>query len=124
MIYHLVILFTKDLKTGKTVIRLKEKTMNDISDNEFIFYSLLDFSEDTITTSNLMKSNSNLGYLLGFRDIKYNYNSFIQEEWDYDSNYKYAYIVNLIYLFGPRYLLLVLDDFNQNHLKKNNIYSQ
>ena len=113
------ILFTKDLKTGKTVIRLKEKTMNDISDNEFIFYSLLDFSEDIITTSNLMKSNSNLGYLLGFRDIKYNYNSFIQEEWDYDSNYKYAlYSESCIDLFGPRYLLLVLDDFNQNHLNK------
>ena len=53
------------------------------------------------------KANSNLGYLLGFRNSKY--------EWSNTDTIKSEAIINL---YGPRYLMLILDDYNQNHLNK------
>ena len=53
------------------------------------------------------KANSNLGYLLGFRNSKY--------EWTNTDTIKSEAIINL---YGPRYLMLILDDYNQNHLNK------
>lgn len=53
------------------------------------------------------KANSNLGYLLGFRNTKY--------EWSSTDPISSEAIINL---YGPRYLMLILDDYNQNHLNK------
>ena len=53
------------------------------------------------------KANSNLGYLLGFRNSKY--------EWTNTDTITSEAIINL---YGPRYLMLILDDYNQNHLNK------
>ena len=53
------------------------------------------------------KANSNLGYLLGFRNTKY--------EWSNTDTITSEAIINL---YGPRYLMLILDDYNQNHLNK------
>ena len=54
------------------------------------------------------KANSNLGYLLGFRNTQYS--------WDTESATITAEAI--INLYGPRYLMLILDDYNQNHLNK------
>ena len=53
------------------------------------------------------KSNSNLGYLLGYRNTNYS--------WTTNSPIVSEAVVNL---YGPRYLMLILDDYNQNHLNK------
>ena len=54
------------------------------------------------------KANYNLGYLLGYRDSQY---SWTEEE----TKIKSEAVINL---YGPRYLMLILDDYNQNHLNK------
>ena len=58
------------------------------------------------------KANSNLGYLLGFRNTKY--------EWNTSNTTDPLPITSeaIINLYGPRYLMLILDDYNQNHLNK------
>ena len=53
------------------------------------------------------KSNSNIGYLLGYRNTNYS--------WTSNSPIVSEAVVNL---YGPRYLMLILDDYNQNHLNK------
>lgn len=70
---------------------------------------------------NLMKLNYNMGYILGFRPIA--------TDSDKDYPITFGRILNAsngykvisqgpVDTFGTRYLLIVLDDFNQNHLNK------
>ena len=91
------------------------------------------------------KSNFSLGFLLGFRDSSYDItkitNDFTEDfintgrinlsdinHFDLSGNstsisestgsFSYIMAEGIIDLYGPKYLLLVLDDFNQNHLNK------
>jgi len=64
------------------------------------------------------KANSSLGYLLGFRNTKYS--------WPYNTTSDTGTVIThytihseaIVNLYGPRYLMLILDDYNQNHLNK------
>ena len=59
------------------------------------------------------KANSNLGYLLGFRNTQYSW------EIPPPSTDDFPIIAEaVVNLYGPRYLMLILDDYNQNHLNK------
>ncbi len=82
------------------------------------------------------KANSNLGYTLGFRDMTFSIgitsitNKFLDKRTILIAGENPVPLPNiqnlnltqsclsLIDLFGPRYLLLILDDYNQNHLNK------
>ena len=77
-----------------------------------------DLVNDAIAAS---KVNSNLGWLMGFRGTnlpaaeKVAPNTLIYKV---DSNVIYVTSEALADTYGPKYLILVLDDYNQNHLNK------
>lgn len=60
------------------------------------------------------KTNSNLGYLMGFQKMEYTLNT----------NSKNIKGEGIVDLYGPKYLLIILDDFNQNHVNSGliNVY--
>ena len=61
------------------------------------------------------KANYNLGWILGFRNSVYTDSDAV-----YDSNNN-QYTFNsesFVDVYGPRYLVLIVDDFNANHLNK------
>jgi hypothetical protein len=60
------------------------------------------------------KTNSNLGFLLGFQKMEYTL----------DANNQNIRGEAIVDLYGPKYLLIILDDFNQNHVNSGliNIY--
>ena len=87
------------------------------------------------------KANSNLGFTLGFRDMTFSIepehitNNSIPKRYYLQAGLSSSIFpenpiinftefklqkscISLIDLFGPRYLLLILDDYNQNHLNK------
>lgn len=103
-------------------ITQKVSIVNDSSLNsiDFIFYSVNGFKESKCSGCSANSyENSNLGWMIGFRVV---------------SNEDGNVIVNIpiedriiatsaIELHGPKYFLLVVDDFNQNHLNKGLINS-
>lgn len=104
------ITFSYDILTGKTKIESD-------TDIKIIWYALPSEIKEIapLYDGNGIgnKANYNLGFILGFRDVNLNIQS--NETIISDS---------LINLFGPKYLLLVLDDYNQNHLNKGLISIQ
>ena len=93
--------------SGKTTIKNN-------SDREItiIFFNNSNFLSQMKSCDNKAKINSNLGWLLGFRG---------------DQDNKMIYIISqnetinsqsMVDTYGPRYFLIVLDDFNQNHINK------
>ena len=95
-----------DSTSGTIIWYLSKGEIN----NTDIFEEDVDFKYDDmckITCGIGKKANSNLGYLLGFRNTKY--------EWSSTATISSEAIINL---YGPRYLMLILDDYNQNHLNK------
>lgn len=87
---------------------------------DFIFYSPNGFKDARCAGCSVNSvENSNLGWTLGFRVVP-----------DEDGNVVVTVppMVNItldaaIELYGPKYFLLVVDDFNQNHLNKGLINS-
>ena len=63
------------------------------------------------------KTNNNLGFLMGFQKMEYSLNTSSTNT----ANIKSEGIVDL---YGPKYLLVILDDFNQNHVNSGliNVY--
>ena len=128
--------FGYDELTGKTIFLNKSN-----STVKLIWYSAsseeLSATDADFTTMCGMgaKSNSNLGFTLGFRDEEYeipannqifsgiertttiNYINESDElvSWSGTKGIMSESIVNLC---GPRYLLLIVDDYNHNHLNK------
>jgi len=101
------ITFSYDILTGKT--KIDNQSNHTI---QLIWYSPSDELTQKYPSCNSTcgigsKANSNLGFTLGFRDI-------ITEV----LNTHKICSDSIVNLYGPRYLLLVLDDFNQNHLNK------
>ena len=97
--------FSYDILTGKTKIKANV-------DVEIIWYSPSDEIQQKYPACDSTcgigsKANSNLGFTLGFRDIQTTIESS-----------KSVLSDSVINLYGPRYLLLVVDDYNQNHLNK------
>lgn len=87
---------------------------------EFIFYSPKGFTDQNcLSCSSNSYENNNLGWTLGFRNIPDSDGNVILTS-DPNSNTK---AVSAIELYGPKYFLLVVDDFNQNHLNKGLINS-
>lgn len=110
------IVFKYDNNTQKFTIE-----NNSISNADFIFFSVTGFKHSNSNTCNSNTFiNSNLGWLLGFR---------CEPNEDGDVIYKIPSspkdncATAAAELYGPRYFLLVLDDFNQNHLNKGLINS-
>lgn len=89
---------------------------------EFIFYSEKGFKDTRcVACSSNTYINYNLGWLLGFRE--FGTQSFEGETGlllPIESSIEADAIIEM---YGPRYFLLVLDDFNQNHLNKGLINS-
>jgi len=123
--------FTIDILTGKAIfINNSGKSLR------LLFYTSLGeqvkTSLNTIdTTTNVgSKSNNNLGYTLGFRNSLYInddiYTSTAKtftyyttsNSYTVASTNNYIYAEAIIDLYGPKYLLLIIDDYNQNHLNK------
>ena len=102
------VVFTPPVSTTGTIIWYLSK--GEINNTD-IFDVDPKFTHDdmcTITCGIGKKANSNVGYLLGFRNTQYS--------WDTESTTITAEAI--INLYGPRYLMLILDDYNQNHLNK------
>ena len=69
------------------------------------------------------KANYNLGFMLGFRDVTTKLIYPVENTLDADASSNNDATIEIfgdaiVNLFGPKYLLLVLDDYNQNHLNK------
>ena len=102
--------------TGKTII-----TNNTSSIIKITFYDPTgELTCDPIckTTS---KFNNNLGWILGFRGNTTVQNSDpLYGEMIYNLDASGGYIISEAFMdvFGPKYFLLVLDDYQQNHLNK------
>lgn len=146
--------FCYDALTGKSIFVYKKN----ILPNNLIWYApagaqvkskynTIDGESNTCDTNcfSSTKSNSSLGFILGFRDSNYDtsiitnnfYDDFINTGRVLSSNimnnqgelftepntlsdntYNYILSEAIVDLYGPKYLLLVLDDYNQNHLNK------
>jgi hypothetical protein len=93
---------------------------NDISAAEFIFYSPKGFTnQNCLSCSSNSYENYNLGWTLGFRNIPDSDGNVILTSYPNPNTKADA----AIELYGPKYFLLVVDDFNQNHLNKGLINS-
>ena len=122
--------FCYDILTGKTLFISKT---NDIT---LIWYSTTNeyYKQCNIKScSNDARENNNLGYTLGYRNTEYDttdyetlttsftiYTDTSSATFEKDD----AYILeseSVIDLYGTKYLLLVIDDYNQNHLNKGMI---
>ena len=88
---------------GKMTIKYSS---NNVNEHKICFFDFTRFLN--------AKTNSNLGFLMGFQKMEYILNANNQ-------NIKGEAIVDL---YGPKYLLIILDDFNQNHVNSGliNIY--
>jgi hypothetical protein len=97
-----IIDFSYNHNTNKTIIN--NNTGNPI---DIIFYDSLKVYNNYNTNA---KTNYNLGWILGFRNTNYTINSLssITSE-------------GLIDLYGPKYLILCIDDFNHNYISKGMI---
>lgn len=79
-------------------------TNNDTNDVNLIFYDI----SGTYTNYNTnAKINYNLGWILGFREPTYTISSSSSITTE-----------GLVDLYGPKYLVLCIDDFNHNHINK------
>jgi hypothetical protein len=96
---------------------------------EVIFYDSEFYSSCSTKCANSMKLNNNLGWVLGFRPIDdknlpLHFSIFVDSSVNYNiSGNPAPYNLNNAYfsdgpidIYGTKYLTLVLDDFNQNHL--------
>jgi hypothetical protein len=97
------IVFSYDNNSGKITI-----TNNDITPHTITFYD----NENP----GIKKKNSNFGWLLGFKilDSSFNIVTTIEPSSSITSS-------GLLDVYGPRYILLEIDDFNNNHYNKNYI---
>lgn len=88
---------------GKMTIKYSS---NNVIEYKFTFFDFTRFLN--------AKTNSNLGFLMGFQKMEYALDA-------NNLNIKGEAIVDL---YGPKYLLIILDDFNQNHVNSGliNIY--
>jgi hypothetical protein len=108
--------------TGKTTI-----TNTDVSGHTITFYDPSGILICDTTTGNsrtTSKFNNNLGWILGFRgniNIPSDSSLYGQLVYPLDASGNPSDKIiseSIIDTFGSKYLLLVLDDFNQNHLNK------
>jgi len=96
---------------------------------EVIFYDSEFYSSCSTTCANSMKLNNNLGWVLGFRplddkNLPLHFSIIVDSNINYNIpanptpyNLDNAFLSNgPIDIYGTKYLTLVLDDFNQNHL--------
>jgi len=61
------------------------------------------------------KANNNLGWYLGFRNSTYINKNAVHDS----STNTYSYMSeSLVDIYGPRYLILIVDDYNANHVNK------
>ena len=106
--------------SGKTII-----TNNDVSNHTITFYDPYGIKQCNSSCKLQEKFNNNLGWILGFRGNT----NFPPSEAATNPLYgQLVYTVDMsggmitsesfIDTFGSKYFLLVLDDFNQNHLNK------
>jgi hypothetical protein len=107
------IIFLYNTTTGKTTIR------NDDNSNSYTitFYD----SSNKVTNSNFSKINNNLGWVLGFRgNTSISQNDSLYGEMIYTLSASGGKTISesLVNTFGSKYFLLVLDDFQQNHLNQ------
>lgn len=93
--------------SGKT--KIKNNTGKQIT---IIFFNNFNFLSQMKNCENQAKINSNLGWLLGFRGDKDNKMIYVIE------NNEELISQSMVDVYGPRYFLIVVDDFNQNHINK------
>ena len=88
---------------GKMTIK---KSSNNATEHKITFFDFTRFLN--------AKTNSNLGFLMGFQKMEYML----------DVNNPNIRGEAIVDLYGPKYLLVILDDFNQNHVNSGliNIY--
>tara|TARA_Y100000992_G_scaffold147491_1_gene98240 strand:- start:6514 stop:8103 length:1590 start_codon:yes stop_codon:yes gene_type:complete len=94
--------------TGKSIITL------DSSGNSIVFYESGGRSACSKNCGPGTKANFNLGWVLGFRNNSYSDEDAIQ---DASGNYIFT-SESFIDVYGPRYLILVINDYNSNSLNK------
>lgn len=95
--------FSYNHNNGKMTINYSSNNTNEY---KIIFFDFTRFSN--------AKTNSNLGFLMGFQKMEYTLNP----------NNKNIRSEGVVDLYGPKYLLIILDDYNQNHVNSGliNIY--
>jgi hypothetical protein len=75
------------------------------TDSEYSY--IVEFDIDSTGSADKFNFNTKLGWLMGFRDIKYNVTSITN----------YVYSEKLVDLSSPRYLYLALEEFNKGNQK-------
>ena len=121
--------FTYNLLTGKTIF------ISDTTDVSLIWYSSTNSLFKNINYK--VRSNNNLGYNLGYRNSEYDYSDY-SDIYNTNDMYTisftdgtddvtisgYLYILEsegIIDLYGTKYLLLSIDDYNNNYSNKSMI---
>ena len=110
--------FLYSSKNGKVTIqdnRSDTEQINSKDNIEIIFYGENLSCSEKIGCFKIKKINSTLGWLLGFRGQVNNNGEIV-----YSYSLQEAPITteSIIDTYGTKYFLLVIDDFNQNHLNK------
>ena len=87
---------------------------------EVVFYDSEFYSSCGATCGNTMKLNNNLGWFLGFRplddkNLPLHFSILVNSSSNYNLDNAY-FSDGPIDVYGTKYLTLVLDDYNQNHL--------
>lgn len=99
---------TYNSTTGKSIMTLNG------SGNSIIFYESGGTSACSKNCGPGTKANFNLGWILGFRNNSYNDSDAVENS---PGNYIFT-SESFIDVYGPRYLILVLNDYNSNSLNK------
>lgn len=93
---------------GKSTITLNS------SENTITFYESQGKSISSNNCGPGKKANYNLGWILGFRNYSYTNVDAVT-----DSSGSFTFTSeSFVDVYGPRYLILILDDYNSNHLNK------
>jgi hypothetical protein len=90
--------FSHNKNTGKVSVSL------DASVRTITFYD--------ITKNAAMKRNNNLGWMLGFREQSYSNLSDVDVSWNHTGE-------AIADIYGTKYIMIYLDDFNQNRVNSN-----
>ena len=96
---------TSSANNGKITFTI-DKTISKIS-----FY-------DNSSFASVLKKNSNMGWIMGFRNMSYtnqNKEENKEENWKIKSE-------SVADLYGPKYVMVYIDDFNQNKINNSVVY--
>ena len=105
--------------SGNTIVGIISGSINGFNETTDPYFTFFDFSGEKICKQNCFSQNlsfnNSLGWLMGFRSPIEPIINYVQDnEGNIISEDNTA--VSVLDLIGPKYFIVVLDDYNQNHI--------